>query len=239
MCVLALWVDLDPERPLVVAANRDESYARPSAPPREIEPGIFAGQDQKSGGTWLGWNAHGLVVGITNRRSPAPGPGSPSRGGLVLEALRCRKLACVAGLVERRSKEHPYAGFSLVAVSGSEGRAFHFDGAFRTVGFGRGVHVLSSDRDLDDPEMPEKAVVDRLGEGVPGLAELGRFLGSHEGTRPICKHGPDFGTVSSTILVRGRDGIEHYFAEGAPCRTDFALVRRSLISTGESASRRP
>lgn len=92
MCVLALLLGRDPSTPLLVAANRDEALARPSLPPREIEPGIVAGQDLESGGTWLGYNRHGVFVAVTNRRDPARTPASLSRGLLALEALRCRKL---------------------------------------------------------------------------------------------------------------------------------------------------
>jgi uncharacterized protein with NRDE domain len=92
MCVLALWLGLDPKTPLVAAANRDESYDRPSSPPAEIEPGIVAGKDLLGGGTWLGVNRHGLFVAVTNRKSPERTPDSLSRGLLALEALRCRRL---------------------------------------------------------------------------------------------------------------------------------------------------
>ena len=92
MCVLALWLGVDPKTPLIAAANRDEDYARPSAPPSEVEPGLFAGKDLLGGGTWLGFNRHGLFVALTNRKRPARRGDSPSRGLLALEALRCRKL---------------------------------------------------------------------------------------------------------------------------------------------------
>ena len=92
MCVLAMVLGADARTPLLVAANRDESYARPSSPPREIEPGIVAGQDLESGGTWLGVNREGVFVAVTNRRSPPRTRGALSRGLLALEALRCRRL---------------------------------------------------------------------------------------------------------------------------------------------------
>ncbi len=92
MCVLALFLDEIPGHPLVVAANRDESPRRPSAPPGRLEAGIWGGKDLRAGGTWLGINRQGLFVAITNRERPARDPSMASRGSLVLEALRCSAL---------------------------------------------------------------------------------------------------------------------------------------------------
>lgn len=89
MCVLAMI--LEPSR-LLVAANRDEAYERPAAPPAEIEPGVVAGLDLRAGGTWLGSNRHGLFAAVTNRREPASTPDAFSRGLLLRETLRCRRL---------------------------------------------------------------------------------------------------------------------------------------------------
>jgi hypothetical protein len=224
MCVLALWMGLDPKTPLVVAANRDESYARPSAPPSEIEPGIVAGKDLESGGTWLGTNKHGLFVAVTNRKSPARTAASVSRGLLALETLRCRKLPCVEGIVERRIRDHAFAGFNLVAVEDGQGICLHYDGTLRRAPFGAGVHVVSSDRDLDDPDMPEKRVLDRFvaqNPGLPGVEALRGFLSSHEGDRAVCKHGDGYGTVSSSIVIDRGDGFRLLHADGPPCRTVF------------------
>jgi hypothetical protein len=225
MCVLALWLGVDPARPLIVAANRDESYDRASASPSEIEPGIVAGKDLESGGTWFGFNRHGLFVAVTNRKSPVRTPGSPSRGLLALEALRCRKLSCLEGLVARRVREQPVAGFNLVAVAEGTGVALHWDGALRPVRFGAGAHVVSSDRDLDDASMPEKQIFDRTFRAEsPRDESIRRFLASHEGGRPVCKHGDRFGTVSSAIYVAGRS---FHFAPGPPCLTPYTEVATS------------
>jgi len=90
MCVMALWLRPASDTPLVVAANRDEFRARPSAPPQALEKGIVGGKDLRGGGTWFGVNDRGLFVAVTNRRAPARVEASYSRGLLALEALRCR-----------------------------------------------------------------------------------------------------------------------------------------------------
>ena len=227
MCVLALWLGLDPKRPLVVGANRDESYSRPSAAPFEFKSGVLAGKDLVSGGTWLGTNKPGLFIAVTNRRHPTPTPASLSRGLLALETLNCRKLPCVEGIVERRVRDHPVAGFNLVAAIEGQGLCLHHDGTVRRAPFGAGVHVVSSDRDLDDPGMPEKQCLDRFvadHPGVPDVDALKGFLASHEGERPICKHGDGYGTVSSTILIDDGQKARMLYAAGPPCRTPYVEV---------------
>ena len=129
----------------------------------------------------------------------------------------------------KRVDERPVAGFNLVASIDGEGLALHYDGALRAVPFGPGGHVISSDRDLDDPAMPEKLLFDRtFGPGRPEEAAILRFLASHEGDRPVCKHNDRFGTVSSTLYVEGAPPrLLH--APGPPCRTPFAETATSSV----------
>ncbi len=138
------------------------------------------------------------------------------------------------------------AGFNLVAVVDGEGLCLHWDGALRPVRFGRGsasrtsdpalrrtsAHVISSNYDLDDPSMPEKAVFDRwVAGGAPTEARLKEFLSSHDGARPVCKDNGEFGTVSSTIYIGNPPSRQEaalrragrlLHADGPPCRTPFA-----------------
>jgi hypothetical protein len=119
--------------------------------------------------------------------------------------------------------DRPVAGFNLAAVVDGEGLCLHFDGELRPVPMGPGLHVVSTDRDLDDPTMPERRVVEAWAADAgrpPSEAELTRLLATHDGDRPICKHGDRFGTVSSTIYIESSPPrLLH--AEGPPCRTPF------------------
>ena len=56
MCLIVFAWRPEHPQPLIVAANRDEFYARPSLALAHWEdrPGIYAGRDLKAGGTWLG-----------------------------------------------------------------------------------------------------------------------------------------------------------------------------------------
>ncbi|MFM2068180.1 MAG: hypothetical protein RLZZ584_3089 [Pseudomonadota bacterium] len=92
MCLAAFALGRHADFPLVLAANRDEYFERPTAPLAWWEvagapPGqgrILAGHDLRGGGTWLGLNAQGRLALLTNIRTGrgAP-PGVPSRGELV------------------------------------------------------------------------------------------------------------------------------------------------------------
>ncbi|HSF07757.1 MAG TPA: NRDE family protein [Methylomirabilota bacterium] len=223
MCLLALWVGLDPAVPLIAAANRDEFFGRPTAPPTRIKPGIVAGQDLQAGGTWLGVNDDGLFIAVTNRREPERTPESKSRGLLALDALTCRTLGDVEALVAKRTAEQLLAGFNLVAVNGGAGVCLHWDGTLRPVRFGAGLHVVSNNRDLDDAAMPEKKAVDvfSVTSRLPDEAALQELLRTHDGERPICKHEERYGTVSSTIYVERGAASRLLYAEGAPCRHTF------------------
>jgi uncharacterized protein with NRDE domain len=92
MCTIVALSRVRTDLPLVIAATRDEFYARPSLPPRllaESPVRVAGGRDVSRGGTWMGLTETGFFVGLTNQRAMAPvAPGLRSRGEVVLEALR-------------------------------------------------------------------------------------------------------------------------------------------------------
>ena len=74
MCLLIALFQVVADAPLIVAANRDERYARPAVTMttlRSYRPRILGGRDELAGGTWLAVNEHGLIAGLTNQPSPA------------------------------------------------------------------------------------------------------------------------------------------------------------------------
>ena len=56
MCLILFAAQVHPRYPLIVAANRDEAYSRPTAAAGfwQDEPRVCAGRDLEQGGTWLG-----------------------------------------------------------------------------------------------------------------------------------------------------------------------------------------
>jgi len=90
MCLILVAWRIHPDYPLVVAANRDEFFARPTAPAAfwKDAPQVLAGRDLDAGGTWMGVTRAGRFAALTNFRDPAQNRGgAPSRGGLVAQFL--------------------------------------------------------------------------------------------------------------------------------------------------------
>lgn len=91
MCLLLLSFRQHEGYPLVVAANRDEFYGRPTAPAAfwHDADGVFAGRDLVAGGTWMGVTLEGRFAAVTNyREGRTVKPDAPSRGGLVAGFLK-------------------------------------------------------------------------------------------------------------------------------------------------------
>ena len=83
MCLILTALDSHPDYSLVVAANRDEFYDRPTAAAAfwPEHPTILGGRDLKAGGTWLGIDRTGRFAAVTNFRQGEREPAAPrSRG---------------------------------------------------------------------------------------------------------------------------------------------------------------
>src|SRR5688572_4314707 len=90
MCLVLIALDSHPDYSLIVAANLDEFYDRPTAPAGfwADAPSVLAGRDLKAGGTWLGVDRRGRLAAVTNYRQGEREPPAPrSRGRLVSDFL--------------------------------------------------------------------------------------------------------------------------------------------------------
>lgn len=91
MCILFIAIEQHPQYPLIIAANRDEFFARPSRSAHfwDDAPDVLAGRDMQAGGTWLGINKAGQIAAVTNLRMPELiRTDARSRGELVARYLR-------------------------------------------------------------------------------------------------------------------------------------------------------
>lgn len=117
MCLIVVGWRAHPDFPLVVAANRDEFYARPTAPLGRWPdaPEVMGGLDLEAGGTWLGVSESGRFAAVTNVREPGMAKGAQSRGGLTRGFLTARSSAAeyATGI-----DSDQYSGFNLLLGDG-------------------------------------------------------------------------------------------------------------------------
>ena len=151
MCLILLAVDAHPQYPLVVAANRDEFFARPSAPagPWPDAEHVIGGRDLEKGGSWLALARGGRLAAVTNYRDGTrKKTGSRSRGLLVSDFVLSREHPREF-LPELQADADLYDGFNLIVAD--RGEVWHFNNISRQIAHvASGVHGLSNHL-LDTP----------------------------------------------------------------------------------------
>lgn len=150
MCLIGFSWQTHKDYPLIVAANRDEFYAR-ATDSAHWWPGspVLAGRDLVGGGTWLGVTRHGRFAALTNFREPLNNDLTdprPSRGALVIDHL-----------LGRTSTNPPdyasFAGFNLLggdALGPAANLAFTTNRGVNRAQLGPGIYGMSNGQ-LDAP----------------------------------------------------------------------------------------
>lgn len=228
MCTIIFAYDCHSKYQLVVAANRDEFYKRPTQaaafwPEHED---ILAGKDLKEGGTWMGITTGGRFATLTNYRDPAAfNPAAPSRGHLVYNYLvdEADPLAYIEAII---SQADLLNGFNLLL--GDQESLYCYsnrDHSIRKVG--RGVHGLSNsllddpwpkvakgkkrlERILSDDEVNREDLFAMMAdrEEVPDemLPQTGVSLEMERVLAPAFVMSPGYGTRTTTVLLISRNG---------------------------------
>lgn len=220
-----------PRYPLIVAANRDEFFARPTATASlwDDPPGVVAGRDLAGGGTWLGIGAGGKFAALTNYRDPSRlRAEAPSRGKLVSSFL-AEEVTADELLAHLRRNGGRYNGFNLVfGTVGALGCYSNVDGRYRPLepgvhGFSnhlldtpwpkvvRGRRGMAGLLELEGDELVEGLLALLADPTVPpdsDLPDTGVGLVIERGLSPLFIRLPGYGTRSSTVaLVDGRGKV--------------------------------
>ena len=234
MCLIVFAWRPGHAQPLVVAANRDEFYARPAKPLAQWvdAPQVFAGRDLEAGGTWLGVGANGRFAALTNIREPHKPPSRRSRGELVSDFLSGNQsIGEYFADVGRRSVE--YAGFNLLLGTGDQ--LLHYNS--RDVApqlLEAGIYGVSN-AGLDTPwpkllkakaalaeiindPQPQALLAllnDRQTAPFSDLPDTGVGLATESLLSSVFISSPSYGTRASTALIVNADGsrlmVEHSF----------------------------
>jgi len=226
MCLILVAWRAHPEFPLVVAANRDEFFNRPTAA-ASFWPGgnIVAGRDLQAGGTWMGINRSGHFAALTNYRDPAMHrDGRDSRGQLVADFLTADKTP-LAWLEKQRPLAARYNPFNLL-VGDRRSLACYSSVSDEIQSLEPGVYGLSNHL-LDSPWPKVESAKSSLARALAALPDDGPLFDllrddsihpddtlprtgvSIQWERLLSSafvKAPGYGTRSSTIVIVSRGG---------------------------------
>jgi len=229
MCLILISFKQHAGWPLLLAANRDEFFERPTQAAKfwDDNPSILAGRDLKLGGTWLGMDKSGRIAAVTNYHEPSESrTGLKSRGFLVSNYLIGNKspedyLHTISGEIAQ------YDGFNLF-VGDMDSLHFYSSYTAQPVLLEPGIHGISNgnldypwpkvtkgkddirkilDSDLyAEPESYFKLLADR------DIPDDSRPLGNGEeivperSLAPVFVQGEHYGTRSSSVILCQADG---------------------------------
>jgi len=252
MCLLAVQYKSVPEAPILVAANREEAYDRPSLVP-SIQPGkprVLSGVDAKAGGTWLGVNQNGLFVGAANRPRLYV-PASPkSRGLLCRDLLKANSARQAIDMAMEELTANKYEGVNFIVADYESGWAVHGGDDPHVVELMDGLNIISS-YDLNDARDERQKLARRL-LTLQTLDSAVKFLAvaSKAFARPpaaphrpgMLARGKERVTVSSTLIALGkkpRDAIYQYASNSPDVARyeDYSPLLRDILSRGLRESR--
>lgn len=247
MCLVLFAYDPESDCPLVVAANRDEFYARPahSAHFWEDNPLVLAGRDLSAGGTWLGVSRSGRFATVTNFAEEGPSEAPLSRGRLPERFLA---FGHGAHHFAHHLEGFDYRGFNLLLWDG--GNLVYTSNRGVTRDLEPGIYglanaelgatwpkVLRGRRALESvlrDGVTTTALLEILADrSVPADEELprrGRPLELERQVAPCFIAGEDYGTRASTAVIIERERVRFAEQEYGPgglrgdrCTFDFQI----------------
>jgi uncharacterized protein with NRDE domain len=247
ICLILLAWRAHPDHPLILAANRDEFFARPTLPaaPWPESGAIVGGRDLEKGGSWLALSASGRLAAVTNFRDGTRARSARRSRGLLVSDFVMSTLDPQRFLERARTARAAYEGFNLLVAANDE--LLHYSNVSDEITpLTAGVHGLSNHlldtpwpkvergkaavRHLlaNQPETLAAGLFDALSDTQPAAEEDLPYTGvSLEWERQLASifiRAPGYGTRASTVVLMERSGklilIERNFApDGPPAET--------------------
>jgi uncharacterized protein with NRDE domain len=256
MCLILFAFQANADYPLVVAANRDEAYVRPSAAAAfwHDHHQVYGGRDLEMGGAWMGITTRGRFAAVTNFRDGPAKSGAPRSRGELVGGYLTGEQSAQSYLQTVAARQSEYAGFCTLAGD-MKSLWFLSNYGNGVVAVAPGIHGLSNHL-LDTPwpkvNSGKSELTAILNSGEPSLVEkcfsmlADRQVASDDrlpdtgvGLQREKALGAKFiavderyGTRASTVVIVGRDGNVTYAERSFGPRGKFLgdVTRRFLLS---------
>lgn len=228
MCSIIFAYKKHPKYPLIVVANRDEFYPRPTkqADWWEEYPEMLAGKDIKANGSWFGISKLGRFSALTNYRDGMHlKQNAPTRGKLVTDYL-VNEVDSEVYLKKIAETAELYNGYNLLTFDGQD--IWHYSNISDEITqIEAGVHglsnaLLNSDwpkvnkgkAKLEELIKTEEISVDALFEMMKDgelaadedLPDTGVPYEWEKLLSALCIKSDNYGTRCSTVLLWDNDG---------------------------------
>jgi uncharacterized protein with NRDE domain len=226
MCIILFAFNYHPEFKLILAANRDEFYNRPTGY-LALQPDnqTYCGKDLKEGGTWFGVRKNGNLSAVTNYRSTAKMKDDViSRGLIVADSLKADQNDLQGYISELSYKREQSNGYNLV-FGNVDSLHYYSNTVNKHIKINPGIHglsnaffntnwpkikrgknqleeILSEDFDAD---MIFQLLMDRELADDKDLPDTGVKRDIEKILSPIFINSEEYGTRSSTVLLIGKD----------------------------------
>lgn len=247
MSLLAVLYKLVPESPILIAFNREELVTQKVNKPtiQSGKPRILASMDSSSGGTWLGVNQHGMMVGATTRKKFNLPMAPKSRESLCRDLLKAASARDAVNTAVEELHTNEYEGVNYIIADSESGWVVHGGNEVEALELEQGLNIVS-DRNVNDHRDERVAMARRLltlqtlDSPVKFLAVASKVLArapSGPGRPSMVVKDGDYGTISSTLVslgIKPRDAI-YQFANGSPDENkfeDYSPMLRDILSRG-------
>jgi len=249
MCLIVLGINVHDEYPLILVANRDEFFKRPTLPLHMWkDQNIVAGKDLTGNGTWLGINRHGKVAAITNYRDPKNlKENAPSRGLLTYNFLDGDD--SIDAYIEQISQAAgQYNGYNIIL--GKNSRMVHYSNIDNNVTkIGDGIFGLSNalfdtswpkveivkqrlrnaiSEDRLDDEFLISMLLDKSEASLNELPDTGVSKGVEKKLSAMFIRMPGYGTRCTSVIKKDKKGnmsfTEHVYNEKGQVTDKNSLV---------------
>lgn len=251
MCLILFAFQAHPVYKLIVAANRDESYQRPTAQVQfwEDHPEILAGRDLEKMGTWMGVTRSGRFASLTNFRNPNElTEGKRSRGEIVADALTYQ--GEIKDYVQQlKENNHLYPGYNLIFGNAEE--LYYYSNVEQELKklepgiYGVSNHLLNTDwpkvrigkdgltkliNEQSDDLVPLLFKLLRQAEPAPDdlLPRTGVSLEWERILSPLFIKSENYGTRSSTVILMEEKEIQ--FSERTYAAAGLNTERKYTIN---------